>query len=103
MVLGAVQLPEPSRMKLFLAGSLPVMMVVPALVADFHEPKTAVGEMAEPPHCQSWHRVGFGSPGWQMTVGSAVMSVRKSDGNNGRPEGSVAVRSQAELAARHLN
>src|SRR2546422_10243173 len=80
---GAAHAPEPSRLKPFLAGSVPVMMLVPLLVADFQVPKTVLGEIAVPPHCQSWQRVGVGSPGVQMTPGSAVMSVRKSEGKKG--------------------
>src|SRR5206468_8260698 len=91
--LGAVHVPVPSSTKPCFAGSVPVRMVVPLRVAAFHVPKTAVGEIAVPPNCQSWQRDGVGSDGVQMTAGAAVMSVRNSEGKNGRPDGSVAVRS----------
>src|SRR5881628_3652855 len=65
-------------------------MLVPLLVAAFHVPKTPLGLLGVPPNCQSWHLDGIGSAAVQMTSGSAVMSVMKSAGKIGRPEGSVA-------------
>src|SRR5438132_1541942 len=68
-------------------------MLVPLRNADFHVPKTASGDTGAPPHCQSWHPVEFAGSDAEQRAGSLVMSVMNSAGKNGRPEGSVAVRS----------
>jgi len=76
---------EPTAGHTFEDGSDATVTVLPLTVAPFQVPQIFVGGIgvgATAPHCQS--------PA--VDVGLSVMSVTKSDGLSGRPDGSVAAR-----------